>query len=95
MPDQPAPVPHTVFVSHAHADNALCNRYVEALRACGLDVWYDRTNMQDGQRLSEQIETQLEQRTALVVMLTPASLASYWVNLEVSGFRDLMAHNPL
>ncbi len=38
---------HTVFVSHAHADNALCDQYVTALRARGLDVWYDRTNMQD------------------------------------------------
>lgn len=84
---------HTVFVSHAHADNALCDRYVAALRARGLDVWYDRTNMQDGHFLSTDIERELEQRTAFVVLLTPASVASYWVNLEVSAFRSLASRD--
>ena len=86
--------PHKVFVSHAHADNDLCDRYVAALRARSLDVWYDRTNLQGGQSLSSEIERELEQRTAFVVMLTPASLASYWVRLETDAFRDMAAHDP-
>lgn len=93
MSDQPTQSPHTVFVSHAHADNAVCDRYVEALRARGLDVWYDRTNMQDGHMLNAEIEAQLEIRTAFVVLLTPASVASYWVNLEVAAYRSLAAHD--
>jgi tetratricopeptide (TPR) repeat protein len=84
----------TVFVSHAHADNPLCDRYVTAMRARGLDVWYDRTNMQDGHFLSTDIERELERRTGFVVLLTPASVASYWVNLEVSAFRSLAAQDP-
>ena len=47
------------FVSHAHADNDLCDRYVAALRARGIDVWYDRDNAQSGYLLSEQIEQEL------------------------------------
>lgn len=82
------------FVSHAHADNALCDRYAAALTARGIDVWYDRHNIQGGQRLGKEIETQLERRNALVVLLTPASVASYWVDMEVSAFRDLAAHDP-
>src|SRR5215469_14396366 len=82
-----------VFVSHAHADNVLCDRYVAALRARGLDVWYDRTSMQDGHMLSVEIERELERRLAFVVLLTPASIASYWVNLEVSAFRSLAAQD--
>ena len=81
------------FVSHAHADNELCDRYVAALRARGLDVWYDRHNIQGGQRLGKEIEGQLERRTALVVLLTPASASSYWVDMEVAAFRDLAAHD--
>lgn len=61
----------TVFVRHAHADNELCDRYVAALSKRGLDVWYDRTNMQDGHILSTDIERELERRTALMVLLTP------------------------
>lgn len=90
MPD----TPHTVFVSHAHADNALCDRYVQALRSRGLDVWYDRTNMQDGHFLSQEIEAQLRRRTAFVLLVTPASLASYWVRLEVGAFQNLAAQDP-
>jgi hypothetical protein len=92
MPGQSQP--RTVFVSHAHADNALCDRYVAALRARGLDVWYDRTNMQRGFMLSPQIETELEQRTAFVVIVTPASNASYWVKLETAAYRGLVAQDP-
>lgn len=33
-------------------------------------------------------------RTAFVVLLTPASVASYWVNLEVAAFRSLAAQDP-
>jgi TIR domain len=83
-----------VFVSHAHADNVLCDRYVEALNKRGLDVWYDRTNMQDGHFLDEQISRELQQRSAFVLMVTPASLASYWVKLEVGAFQSLAAKDP-
>lgn len=89
MPDKP----HTVFVSHAHADNELCDRYVTALKQRGLDVWYDRTNMQDGHFLSEQIATELERRTAFLVLLTPASAASFWVRLEMQAYLNLLAHD--
>jgi tetratricopeptide (TPR) repeat protein len=83
-----------VFVGHAHADNELCDRYVAALRARGLDVWYDRTNMQVGHSLSTDIEAELRQRTAFVVIATPASLASQWVRSEIAAFRSLAAHDP-
>src|SRR5258706_1895960 len=83
-----------VFVSHAHADNELCDRYVAALRARGLDVWYDRTNMQDGRFIPEQIATELERRRGFVVLLTPASVASFWVRLEIQAYLDLLAHDP-
>lgn len=82
------------FVSHAHADNALCDRYVAALRAHGLDVWYDRTNLQSGSVLSAEIERELQARGAFIVLLSPAAVASYWVRLEIDAFRDLAARDP-
>lgn len=92
MSQSPSPAsPHTVFVSHAHADNSLCDRYVDALRSFGLDIWYDRNDLQGGHQLTTEIETQLELRTAFVVMLTPASVASYWVKMETAAFRALAA----
>jgi TIR domain len=85
------PTTRRVFISHAHADNALCDRYVAALRAQGVDVWYDRTNLQSGTALSAEIERELQARTAfvVVVLLSPAAVASYWVRLEIDAYRAL------
>jgi hypothetical protein len=82
-----------VFVSHAHADNALCDRYVEALRARGFDVWYDRSDLQGGSQLSDEIQRELATRSAFLVMLTPESVESFWVGLETDAYRMLMPHD--
>ncbi len=58
------------FVSHAHADNALCDRYVAALRARGIDIWYDRDNAQNGHLLGSEIQRELQQRPAFVWLTT-------------------------
>ncbi|HEU5346589.1 MAG TPA: toll/interleukin-1 receptor domain-containing protein [Ktedonobacterales bacterium] len=82
-----------VFLSHAHADNALCEQYYRALMSRGYDVWFDRANLQGGSVLSQEIAQQLQSRSVFIVMLTPSSVDSYWVELEVSAYRDLAAHD--
>ncbi len=84
----------SVFISHAHADNDPCDRYAEALSARGFDVWYDRTDLRAGQRLSAEIARELQHRRAFIVMLSPDSVASYWVRLETDTYLDLMADDP-
>lgn len=84
---------HTVFVSHAHVDNDLCDLYVAALREHGFDVWYDRTNLQSGHSLSHDIEHELQTRTAFIVLLSPAAVNSYWVRLEIDAYRSLAAQD--
>lgn len=86
-------VPHTAFVSHAHADNALCSPYVTALRTRGYDLWFDLSNIQNGHFLTQEIQRQLEQRTAFILMLTPSALKSFWVELEINTFFGLMAQD--
>jgi hypothetical protein len=85
---------HSAFVSHAHADNDLCDRYVDALRARGIDIWYDRNNAQNGHFLGEQIQQELQQRSAFVLLMTEASLKSFWVRLERESYLGLMANDP-
>lgn len=77
---------HTAFISHAHADNALCDPYAAGLKKLGIDVWYDRTNMDASQLMSDTIARELERRTALIVMLTPNAIKSKWVKLEIGAF---------
>ena len=81
------------FISHAHVDNDLCDRYVAALRARGIDIWYDRNNAQAGHFLDREIEQQLEQRSAFVLLMTQQALDSFWVQQELGAYRGLMAQD--
>lgn len=65
------------FISHAHADNELCDRYAGALRARGINVWYDRDNAQVGHFLGDEIQRELERRPAFVLLMTQAALDSF------------------
>lgn len=77
---------HTVFISHAHADNDQCDAYASGLKALGLDAWYDRTNMQASNLISDVVGKELKVRTALVILLTPNSVKSGWVTIEWQTF---------
>ncbi len=82
------------FVSHAHANNAQCDPFVAAFQRRGVSLYYDRADPQVGHDLGEALERELERATALIVMVTPAALASFWVREEISIFFALMARDP-
>ncbi len=87
------PIYHRVFISHAHADNAICQQYADALRAKGIDVWIDLSNAQEGHDLSEEISHELRERTVFMLMVTTDSNESHWVRQERSAFNKLMNTN--
>lgn len=80
---------HTVFISHAHADNATVADYAARLKAKGIDLWLDLNDAQKGHDLSGDITVQLERRSAFILMVTAASNASRWVGMELSNFLAL------
>ncbi len=82
---------HSVFISHAHKNNSICMEYYKALQEKGIDAWIDLQNMQDGHFLTQQIQTELQKRSAFILMMTPDSLESFWVGLERDAFLGLMA----
>jgi formylglycine-generating enzyme required for sulfatase activity len=81
------------FISHAHADNALCTPYAEKLRASAVDIWYDLDNAPEGHRLTTVLQRELQAREALIVFVTPAALDSFWVDLEIAAYLGLMAQD--
>src|SRR5262249_51415079 len=86
----PMTVYRPTFISHAHADNALCDRYADALQARGVPLYYDRANPQVGHKLGEMLEQELIRAHALVVLVTPAALATFWVGEEIEMYFNLM-----
>jgi TolB-like protein/Tfp pilus assembly protein PilF len=82
-----AAVPASVFLSYAHADQALARRLTEALRAQGLDVWWDEM-LPAGAAYAATIEETLIRVDAVVVIWSPASVVSNWVKDEAALGRD-------
>ena len=82
-----------IFVSHSHTDDEFCRGLVAALRAAGADVWYDEHSLGAG-RLTETIEAQLRARPVFIVILSPDSLRSHWVEDESRRAYSLWRLDP-
>jgi hypothetical protein len=73
-----------VFLSHSHQVNRFASRLAADLQAHGADVWVDLTEIQHDDFL-KRINEGLKDREWLVLVMTPAALASPWVQLEVDA----------
>jgi tetratricopeptide (TPR) repeat protein len=82
-----------IFVSHSHQNNAFCAELVQVLRSAGADVWYDDESLQTGQ-LGPIIEREIRERPVFIVVLSPASLASRWVEDETRWAYKLRGRDP-
>src|SRR4051794_20647215 len=81
--------PHTprIFISHNSADNDLGYRLVRDLRAMyGEDaVWYDsRGGILPGDPWPERLQLELTERDTFLILLSPDSVRSRWVNDEIN-----------
>jgi hypothetical protein len=85
-----------VFLSHAaDADAGPAARLASALRAAGADVWMAPGSIGPGELFSEAIDKGLEQSDYFLVLLSPASLASRWVQIEVHAAIDRAQANKI
>jgi len=82
-----------IFVSHSHTNNAFCAELVRALRRAGADVWYDDESLHTGQ-LGPIIERELRERPVFVIVLSPAALASRWVEDETRWAYNRLRRDP-
>ena len=70
-----------VFVSYARCDRARVAPLVAAIEAKGWSVWWD-PEIAPGQQFDTLIEAQIDAAKAVLVIWTPASVASRWVRGE-------------
>lgn len=71
-----------VFISHARADAAEIDLLDEALERQGWQTWVDRNMLTGGQEWSEELRKAIEECGALLVCVSPASMASRVVRQE-------------
>lgn len=72
-----------VFISSAHADKPLASKIARALEEAGFYVWDAEREILPGDNWARKIAEGLEESDAMVVLLTPASLASKIVHREI------------
>lgn len=80
-----------VFVSYAHADEEIAHQVAEALENAGLRVWIDVWELATGDSIAHRIETAVSSSDILLVLLSPRSVHSRWVERELNArlFQEL------
>lgn len=73
-----------VFFSYARKDGGFVLKLASALRANGVALWLDQLDIPKGSRWDEAVESALKECGCLLVVLSPASVASANVQDEVS-----------
>lgn len=76
-----------VFLSYARDDASTAQKLASALVEAGHDVWWD-FHLHGGSRFSDEIDRALKNAQVVVVLWTPSSVTSAWVQDEAAEGRD-------
>lgn len=71
-----------VFLSYASKDADLARQFVQELEVRGVVVWMDSSQIVVGDSISQKIQEGLEATEFLILLLTPTSVRSGWVQKE-------------
>ncbi|MEM9368724.1 MAG: toll/interleukin-1 receptor domain-containing protein, partial [Planctomycetota bacterium] len=77
--------PTHVFLSHASEDKPFVDRLHADLESFGLNCFYDRESIQPGDSIAARINQGLEEADFFLVVLSPHSIDSAWVQMETDA----------
>jgi len=72
-----------IFISYSHADTPFVERMAEDLKHAGVEAVYDRWLLNVGDSIFEKLSAAVSDADGLIVVLSPASVASQWVSAEL------------
>jgi len=76
-------MPKEVFLSHSSHDRDCAAGLASVLRDHNLNVWYSDTNIQNAKQWHDEIGRALKRCDWFIVLLSPNSVASEWVKMEL------------
>src|SRR5690348_18469643 len=76
-----------IFLSYARDDVDAAKQLASCIGDAGHDVWWDR-HLHAGSRFAAEIDKALKDAEAVVVMWSPTSIDSAWVQDEAAEGRD-------
>jgi len=71
-----------VFISYSHKDTDYAHRLADTLQSDGFDVWID-ARLDYGSQWPNELQKQLDACDAFILIMTPRSFASEWVQNEL------------
>jgi hypothetical protein len=78
---------YSCFISYSSTDEAFCRRLHGRLQDAGLRVWFAPHDIRGGQKLHEQIDAAIRVYDKLLLVLSPHSIQSPWVEFEIRRAR--------
>ena len=79
---------YSCFISYSHQDEAFCQRLHGRMQQQGIRVWYAPEDMKPGQKIHEQIDQAIRVHDKLLLVLSPQSMDSQWVETEIHHARQ-------
>lgn len=73
-----------VFISHSHKDRDFVKRLASDIEKHGAEVWYSGWEMSPGDSLAQRISEGIQDSGVMIVVLSPDSASSPWVEKELS-----------
>ncbi len=75
-----------IFISYSRTDTEYARRLADVLQSKGLDVWID-ARLDYGSQWPLELQKQLDSCEAFIVIMTPRSFSSEWVQSELQRAR--------
>ena len=72
-----------VFISYSRKDLSFVEQLAQDLKRAGLEVWYDLSRLEIGERWSAEITNAIRNSDYVVAVLSPDSVESQWVEREI------------
>ncbi len=82
-----------IFISYSRKDIVVAQLICNTIRDLGYEAWFDVREIRSGTRWQDMINTALSESAAMVLILSPESLASEYVQYEWTTF--LPSDKPL
>ena len=74
-----------VFISHSSKDKWAARRISQDLNGLGVETFLDEKDIKTGEPIDESIKKHLKECDELLILLSPASIKSDWVLIEIGG----------
>ena len=78
-----------IFISHSSHDKWVARQISRLLEADGHDTFLDEKDIKSGDPIDASIQLHLKDSDHLLIVLSPASIGSHWVFLEIGGAKAL------